>query len=267
MNWYRITTLLLFDLRHSIFAIKGLVFLIPFFLFWCLFLYSLKDGAASWLSSNEGMLIATRVFDFDTAKSLFLYHSPTLSLFFILAITMMPVFVILGANDQVASDSARGPLRFLLTRCTRNEIFLARFLSALTLIGSAFCIITLMATMIALTTDINTAPAIIHYGIQTGLTLIVYVTPFVAFMSIISAFTSSALGSLLTGFSLYCLLLGIIVYYKANFPIIAFLLPSAIKKYLYSTDLQLFVFAVCSLLLYTLIYSFLGWLLFRKRNL
>jgi hypothetical protein len=267
MNWYRITTLLLFDLRHSVFTIKGLIFLIPFFLFWCLFLYSLKDGAASWLGSNEGMLIATRLFDFDIAKSLFLYHSPTLSLFFILAITMMPLFVMLGANDQVASDSARGPLRFLLTRCTRNEIFLARFLSALTLIGSAFSIVTLMATMIALTTDDNSAAAIIHYGIQTGLTLIVYLTPFVAFMSIISAFTSSALGSLLAGFSLYCLLLGIIVYYNSDFPIIAFLLPSAIKGYLYSTDLRLFITAVCSLVPYTLVYLFTGWLLFRKRNI
>ena len=267
MNWYRITTLLVFDLRHSLFAIKGLFFLIPFFLFWSLFLFSLKDGAASWLSGNEGMLFATWLLDFDTAKSLFLYHSPTLSLFLVLAITTMPFFVLLGANDQLASDSARGPLRFLLTRCTRNEIFLSRFLSTLALIGTAIAIVTLVATCIALSTDSNSPPEIVHYGVQSGLILLVYAAPFVAFMSIISAFTSSAPGSLLAGFSLYCLLLGIIAYYHPDFPIISYLLPSATKGYLYSTDPRIFMSAAGSLLLYTLVYLLPGWLLFRRRNL
>ena len=267
MNWHKLTTLLLFDLRHSVFAIKGLVFLIPFFLFWFVFLYTLKDGAAYWLSSNEGMLLATWLFDFDVANSLFLQHSPTLSLYLVLAITMMPFFVMLGAHDQLASDSARGPIRFLLTRCTRYEIYLSRFLSSLVLIGLAMSIVTLVAILIALKTDNNTLPEIVHYGILSGLTLIVYATPFVAFMSIISAFTSSALGSLLAAFSLYCVLLGIIFYYYMDISFITFLLPSATRTYLYSTDLQLFSIAICSLLLYTLVYSLIGWLLFRRRNL
>ena len=267
MNWQRITALFLFDLRCSLQSIKGLFFLIPFFLFWCLFLYSLKDGAASWFRSNEGMLLATWLFDFDMAKSLFLNHPPTLSLFLVVAVSTMPLFVLLGSNDQLASDSARGPLRFLLTRCTRSEIFLSRFVSALVLITAAFLLMTLMATMISFSVDSNTLPEIIHYGLESGLILVIYAAPFAAFMSIISAFTSTALGSLLSGFSVYCLLLGVIAWYRSDVPDIVFLLPSVLKNYLYVTNPRIFMLAVCGLVLYTCAYLSIGWWLFRRRNL
>ena len=60
-------------------------------------------------------------------QSLAEWPAPELALYWVVALYLLPMFCIMIAADQMASDKARGTLRYLSLRASRAQIFIGRF--------------------------------------------------------------------------------------------------------------------------------------------
>lgn len=264
MNWKRLVILVLFDLRHSLFKLKGLLFLIPFFCFWYWIFKLLVKNGTDFLVTEKSFGITFLFFrDTEIVQSLLINNPPTLSVFLVFSVATMPFFIMLAGNNQLATDAGTCTLRFLLTRCTRLEIYLSRFLSSYLLIVFTFIITVVIAIAISLKYDNFLFNEILNYSWKVLLITLVYAIPFVAFMASISAFMSSALGTLLMSAVIYITLLVLGNYLPFDFS----LLPSGLKHYLYIPGTSNLVNLLIGIVTYTLIYAVIGWQIFNKRNL
>jgi ABC-type transport system involved in multi-copper enzyme maturation permease subunit len=269
MNWRRVALILGFDLRHGVFRVRGLLFLIPFALLWYPILRNFDRDVSAWFRGREGMVIASTLFDVDVAKALFIDNPPLLSAFFLVALASAPFFVILAAHDQVASDLGSGFFRFLAPRCTRREIFFGRFLSALLFLTCAYGVAGLAAAGVSVLTDGTGAVTAIVYTTQIVLTVFLYIAPFVAYAALVSALCSSALGALLLGMAGYVAIL--ILMWAGNGLFsdaapLSFLLPSGLKNHLFGVDALRSSLAAACMPIYALAYGWCGWRVFRLRN-
>lgn len=267
MNWKRIIILACFDLRHSIFRLKGLVFLIPFFFFWYLNLKFLYERGGEALVSTESIVILSWLYNPEVAQNLLILYPPTLSVFLIMVLASTPAFAMLSGNDQLASDSGRQTFRFFLTRCTRSEIFIGRFLSHYLLISLSTVLIIIIATAVSLHNDQHSNTTIINHAGFVCLLVLVYILPFVAYMSAISALMSSALSALLMAASVYIMLIILGNYLEYKLDVAIELLPGGLKEYLFDLNQHDLYIGVGGLLAFTCIYICIGWLVFRKRNI
>lgn len=267
MNIKRVITLLGFDFYHSLFRLKGLAFLIPFAVFWYSMLRVLNEGGSEFLSSIEGLMLISKLTSLEVAQELLVLHPPILSVFLLTALTVTPLFVILGANNQLAADASSGSFRYLLSRCTRLEIFVSRFLSAYFMIAMGIIIACLASALISLDNDNRELNEIITYALQSLSLVLLYTLPYVAFMSIISAFMSSALGTILMGACVYVMTFVLIIYWHSDFPSVSYLLPNTFKDDLIGIARNDSVITILGILAMTIIYLSIAWIIFRKRNI
>ncbi len=267
---HRLIELTLYELRCAIFRLKGLLFLLPFFFFWYLVLGVLQDGIAAWLQSKEGLLLATILYDMDVAIALFREHPPTLSSFFIIALFTTPFFAMLAANDMFATYISSGYFRFLISRCRRIEIFLARYLAAFIPAAASLFLIGLVAAGVSVYVDGYPVAQAARYFFEVIAILLLYLCPYLAYMAIISSTANSAIGALFLGMFGYAAILFIIFIADSIYDadrIFSYLLPSGVKAHLLGTDILIRSIAAAALPLYTLVFGGLAWLIFRNRNL
>jgi hypothetical protein len=269
MNWRRIALLLRFDLRHGVFRVRGLLFLVPFVLLWYPILRNFDRDASAWFRGREGIFAASVLFDVDVAKVLFIDHPPLLSAFFLVALASAPFFVILAAHDQLASDLGNGFFRFLGPRCTRQEIFMGRLLSALLFLTCAYAVVGAVAALVSMLTDGGGIAATLLYLTQILLTLFLYIAPLVAYAALVSALCSSALAALLLGMAGYVALLVLVWSGNGLFTDaspFAYLLPSGFKNQLFGVDPLRSSLAAACMPVYALAYGWCGWKVFSMRN-
>ncbi|MCF6300442.1 MAG: hypothetical protein L3J52_04915 [Proteobacteria bacterium] len=248
-----------------------MLFLVFFAVFWFWVLWELSDGAAQWLTNPEGSLLISWLLDPVVAKALFVNRAPTLSVFFLLAVSTIPLFVLFAASDQTANDIGSKYLRFLIPRCNRLEIFIARFIGAVLLVSLAYTIITAFAGLISLLVDGKGTVLILADSLLIMCLLIVYAIPFIALMSLCSVVVGSAGLSALVGISIYTLLLVIISVIKLKMPdlaqYISYLLPNATKALVLKLSWSSLTGATLITPIYILVYGFFGWWVFSKRDI
>lgn len=267
MNMKRVIILLRFDFYHSLLHLKGLIFLIPFTVFWFISLRILGTSGNEFLSSIGGIMLISKLTSPEIAQQLLVLNPPILSLFLLISIAVIPFFALLGANNQLASDASSGSLRYLLSRCSRADIFLSRFLSAYLIIATGFCFACLASTFISLHIDKHAYDTTIFYALENLSLVLLYTLPYVAFMTIISALMSSALGTILMGVCVYFMTFFVIIYFNDNTPAISYLLPSAYREKLTdiaNNDLTVTIFGLLAM---TTIYLCIAWVIFRNRNI
>ena len=268
LNPHRLTELTLFDFFYSLRSLKSLVFLIPYFLFWFLVFDNVSSETIDKLQSAQGLFIASWLLDSqDLALQLFVDRSATLSIYLIISISLMPMFVMLAANNQYSSDASRGAFRFILTRTTRLELYIARFLAAAILLFCCLLITTLWATLLAYLHKEDELQTLFLFSSQTFLILFFYSPPFIAFMSMVSAFAQSAFGSLFLGIMLYVFLILLTFWLRTDIHTIIYLIPGWIKPGLYNISLENILTSVVLLSCYTLFYFVCGWKLFLSRDM
>lgn len=267
MNWKRVYIIAIFDISQSVFRLKGLVFLIPFFFFWYLILRFLQDNGGELLARPESVLFFSWLLRADIAQKLLLLHPPTLSVFFITMLGTIPFFAMLSGNDQSAGDIGRQSFRYFLTRCTRIELYAGRFVSHYLLLSISILIVIALATLISLKNDQFATRETIEYTVHIYLLILIYILPFVAYMSAISALMSSALSALLMSVTIYIFLLAVGSYITYKFSTDLSLVPSGVKEYMFDINPGELIYAVTGLLAYTFVYMCIGWLTFRNRNI
>jgi hypothetical protein len=268
VSWRRVLRILLFDLRHGALRPRGLLFVVPFLLLWYPILRGFDPDVAAWFRGRDALVLTATLFDAAVARSLFLEHPPLLSACFLVALSSAPFFCILAGYDQFASDLGNGFMRLIVTRATRLEIFVGRYLSGLVLVTAAFWTIVLLAAVLSLFTEPRPAADVLLYAVQIMLTLLLYLAPLIAFMSLVSALSGTAIGALFFGLAAYA---GALVTIWIGNGIVdgvpfAWLLPSGVKPYLFGIDPVRSSLAAAVLPVYVLCYGWLGWRVFRARN-
>lgn len=268
LNPYRLKELILFDFLYSLSSLKSLVFIIPYFLFWYLIFSSISNQAVEWLQSTQGLFVASWLLDNqELAMQMFVDRSATLSIYLLFSISVMPLFVMLAANNQFSSDASSGAFRFILTRTTRMELFISRFVAVFLLVTTCILITTLWASLQAYLNREDSLQSIFIFGSQTLLILVFYSLPFITFMSMISAFAKSAFGSLFMGIMLYILLVIFIFWLKSDVNFAIYLIPSGIKPILYNINIENLLISISLLTCYALFYFTCGWNIFRQRDM
>ena len=129
--------------------------------------------------------------------------------------------------------------------------------------ASGILIIIIFITIISCYHDGYSINTTITYAGQVLFFVILYSLPFFAFMAIVSAVMSSALGCLLSGFIFYVCLLVADNYIDPRFS----LLPSGLKHEILTANSESILKIAAGLVIYTLVYLGLAWGLFRKRSI
>lgn len=248
-----------------------MLFIVLFGMFWFWTLYTLSGGEAHLLAGPEGSMIMSMLFDPLVVQTLFVKNSPSLSVFYIIALTTTPFFVIFAASDQCASDIGSGYLRFLVPRCNRLEIYIARFIASVILVWFFYWVICIAAGSVAAAVEKNPSGEVFRYTATIGIALMVYILPFVALMSFCSVCVGSSALSIVIGLTFYLVVWGIIFAIGMSEPALAkklaYLLPSITKGTLMEIDLKSVSFALLMSVVYTGIYGVLAWLVFSKRDI
>lgn len=259
------------DLRFTLSSARGLLFLVFFALIWGWVLWKLAGGFAEKLGTPEAGMAMTYFLDAGIAK-LFQDRPSTLAAYFVIAATLTPLFGMLAACDQTATDLGTRHIRFLIPRVGRAEIFVARLCGASLLITIAQLLGGIAATIIAIKVhggpDVSTS-LIVGYGARVTGLLIVYSLPIVALMSLVSAAMGSIGLALLVGLGGYALIgiaLGLMPIEGKAATIVSFLVPSGLKPYLLQSEMGPALGACAGALGYVALYSFLGWVVFSRRD-
>jgi hypothetical protein len=267
LNLYRLKELTLFNFCYSLNSLKSLAFLIPYFLFWYLIFDNVIVLAVEWLQSTQGLIFVSWISqDQELALRLFVDRSASLSIYLLVSVTLTPLFILLAANNQYSSDITRGAFRFLLMRATRAEIYLSRFIAVSLLVLICISITSVWASVQALIHKEDTLEAITLFGLQTFVLVFVYSLPFIAFMSMVSAFARSAVGSLCLGMMIYIVLVRVSFWFKSDIDYAIYLVPSGLKSILFDVNTENILVAISALLAYTLFYFLCGWHIFKRRD-
>jgi hypothetical protein len=113
------------DLRYTLSSARGLLFLLFFGLVWGWVFKELAGGFATKLTTMQGTFLVSWLLDSKIAQ-LLQDRPATLAAYFVVAATFTPLFAMLGACDQTATDLGTRHIRFLIPRVGRAEIFVAR---------------------------------------------------------------------------------------------------------------------------------------------
>ena len=135
-----------YELSRLFMTRRGLLSLFAFALVWFLILrYAIYGAAQFFMADAPGGLIVS-FFNSAIINNLMSWQVPELAVFWVIALYLLPIFCIALTADQTASDRARGTLRLLHLRATRDGIFFGRFIGQL-LILLLLILLALMTTV------------------------------------------------------------------------------------------------------------------------
>ncbi len=259
------------DLYYALRSARGVLFLVFFAVFWMWIFSKLGKVNTQWLSNPDGAMVLSWLFDQKTAQALFVDRNPGFSIFYLVAINTAPLFVLFAASDQTANDIGSKYLRFLLPRCQRIEIYISRFLGCVLLVWAAYIIVSLIAALwVVLFNDANIGEIIIEWLWVVG-SLMLYVLPFIAFMSLCSALVGSAGLSALLGLGFYLIvviIIGVLGFrWQGAADLVAWILPNSIKPWVLLMDGWHLIKSAVVAAIYLLIYGGLGWYMFARRDI
>ena len=171
---------------------RGLLSLLAFALVWFLILrYAIYGAAQFFMADAPGGLIVS-FFNSAIINNLMSWQIPELAVFWVISLYLLPIFCIALTADQTASDKARGTLRLLHLRASRDGIFFGRFIGQM--------LILLMLILLALFTTLVLVlfrnEALLMPALRLSLILLVnlllVLLPYTALMAWVSSMARSA---------------------------------------------------------------------------
>ncbi len=259
------------DLFYALRSPRGILFLVFFAVFWLWIFSKFGQIDTQWLKDPNSSFMLSWLFDHKTAQALFTDRHPGFSVFYLIAINTAPFFVLFAASDQTANDIGSKYLRFLLPRCNRGEIYLGRFLGCVLLVWAAYFIVSIIALFwVVLVNGADFGSVFIDW-MWVVLSLSLYVLPFIALMSLCSALVGSAGLSALLGLGFYFIItviVSVLGFQSGQLAdIVALILPNATKSWLLQFNGWLLLKAAIVSVIYIVIYGWLGWWLFSRRDI
>lgn len=268
-NFNRLWSLTTFELARLFASKRGLVVLLAFALVWFLIFYFVISTASNFISSEVFKSAAEYLFGKLNLLNLLSWDLPELSMYWLISVYLLPIFVFLFTCDQTCSDRERGTLRYLLLRCSRTELLFGRFLGQVFIV-SILIFTTLCASL--LLALFNAQPISFHTFILSGqifIKLVVISLPFIASMSLINVFVSSAKMSLIAYLLIYIavgIVINILAHYMGDFSWLFYVMPGGQIDQLIGFDFT-WVNDVAIPLMQTLLYLLIAQFMFKKVSL
>lgn len=236
--------------------------MMAFLLVWAVIVRYIIYPAADWISSSETAPLAGLFLDSIGLDGIARWPSAEIALYWVLSLYLLPFFCIVIAADQIASDKARGTLRYITLRTSRSNVFFGRF------IGQAFIqfllvVVTLVSVLILLALRSPDQLTAVMESVPVVITnLFLVLLPYIALMSLVSVLAKSARQATMYAVIAWILVSLILAWVQSRFgPISAldWVLPgSQISSLMKLSGWQTMDLAVVPLL-HTLALLALGW--------
>jgi ABC-type transport system involved in multi-copper enzyme maturation permease subunit len=131
-------------------------------------------------------------------------HSPFLTSLYVVVAFATPMFTMVAALDQNATDIAHKGIRFLLPRVSRLNLVLGRFLGTYLFWSLLILLLGVAATAVGLALDEHrAAPLVVLDGVWFTLSLLLLSLPLVALMAFCGVVTGSPLLAATMGLGIY----------------------------------------------------------------
>ncbi|MFC3032862.1 ABC transporter permease subunit [Pseudoalteromonas fenneropenaei] len=244
----RVKLFALFECARFFNSRRGITALITYSIVWAFFSYKFVANAIEVLSNEQLKEFVEIAFGFVGMQKVLTLSVAEFSIFWPITIVTMPVLAIFVSSDQLCSDIARGTIRFLTLRASRNEIMLGRFVGQLCVL-SVFIGVTLI-TVIAITLlrDISLWFEALKLAGYLFLQLMIFLLPFVAIMTLFNSYLKSSKQATIHFFLFYILVSvasGVLVYYFGQpFAYIEYLLPDVNIKSAAALEVRWMIYAV-----------------------
>lgn len=218
-----------FELRKALSGTRGLIGLGAFILIWLVLLIYPIGSAANWLS-QPGFADMVRAFTEGQANEILSWKVPEMAMFWVLALYLFPMSVLMVSADMFATDRQHGTLRFLLQRASRQEIFWGR-LGGHLILQIILIVLAIAATLLmASLRDTSILGAGLQEAVFAAPALIINALPYLALMALLSVVCRSPRQSIL--WAVIILLLGglviqLILYNLGNIPLLNHAIPGS----------------------------------------
>jgi len=212
-----------FELIRLFATRRGLLTLFTFAIVWYFMLTGLVMTAADFIQQNASGNMSSMMLNSAGFGQLLAWPIAEFSAYWRLSLYLFPIFSVLFAADQTASDRDRGSLRFLTMRCSRDSIFLGRFAGQM-IIQSILVILTLITTFIV---TVYNNPEALMSSVQCLLlisaNLFFVLLPFTAMMALLSAAVRSPRQAMILAVLLWTLVSATLTSISQHWPIFEFL--------------------------------------------
>ena len=171
---------------------RGWLSIVAFLLIWLLVLRYAIAPAAYYLGASETAGLVGLLLERVGWQQLADWPAAELALYWLIALYLLPFFSVIIAADQIASDKARGTLRFLALRASRSQIFFGRFVGQCLI--QLLLVLTTLAS-VALLVMLNSADRLSGVLVQLPvvvINLLLVLLPYVALMAAVSVLARSA---------------------------------------------------------------------------
>jgi len=212
------------------FSKRGWLAIVFFALIWAVFLNYVIAPAANYMSGSEFGFVVQSLFERLGANTFSNWGTYEIALYWIFALYLLPFFTMVSAADQIASDRARGTLRFFVLRVSRSKVFFGRFIGQyLIQLFIVFVTLASVLVLIAIKAPNNLASALADAPIA-AVNLALVLLPYVALMALVSVVSKSARQATMfaiIGWIVLWFLLGYIQNRFGPIPILDWVLPGS----------------------------------------
>ena len=171
---------------------RGLLSLLAFALVWFLILrYAIYGAAQFFMVDAPGGLIVS-FFNSTIINNLMSWQVPELAVFWAINLYFLPIFCIALTADQTASDRARGTLRLIHLRATRDGIFFGRFIGQILILFMLILLALLTTVALVLLRDATLILPALQLSLILTVNLILVLLPYTALMAWVSSMARSA---------------------------------------------------------------------------
>lgn len=199
-----------FELKRLFFTRKGLLYLITFAVVWYFILIYPIRFASNLLGDSQYTDHSASFFEFLGFGSLLNWQISEFGVYWRFALVIFPLLCVMISADQTCSDRARGTLRFLTLRASRDSIFFGRFAGAMAILA-LLIVATLVTTLaLAIYRDSSLSPTALNSTIAIAVNLMLVLLPFTAMMAALSATVKSARQSTVWAILIWSFMSGII---------------------------------------------------------
>lgn len=193
-----------------------------------------------------------------------------MSVFFLIALLVVPFLVLLLSFNQVAGYLHRKSIRYILPKTGRAELYLGLFLSNLKFFSVVSGAVTFAVTLGWLIVGRNLAfGTVLLFSARIFAALWLSAVPLIAFMSMMAAAVGRPSGTFFLGVGFY-LAVDIIGFFAARqteyAKVLFYVIPLEVKYWFAYPSLGRFLGAAVLMLCYTAAYLAIGWLFLRRRN-
>ena len=219
-----------FELFRLFLTARGWVSLFAFALVWAILLrYVIYNASVHLIDENTARLIGGLTGN-RGVQNLLAWPVAEIAVFWGIALYLFPLFSIVLTADQTASDRARGTLRLINLRATRDGIFFGRFTGQM-IIQSLLIIITIVSVVaLAIFRDPGLSLPSFSLSLLVIVNLLIVLLPYTALMALVSAMANSARMAIIYASILWLIIFILINWFSPRFPVIAsieWVLPGA----------------------------------------